>query len=68
VELAPSGRVVVVSGDLGRPGHRVLRPPQSRPAYDVMLLESTCRARERHDEAAAERLAAAIRRTAEATC
>lgn len=57
-------RTVVVSGDLGRPGHRVLRPPQPRPRCDALLLESTYGNRDRHDEDAADRLADTIRRTA----
>lgn len=57
-------RTVVVSGDLGRPGHRVLRPPQARPRCDTLLLESTYGNRDRHDEHATDVLADTIRRTA----
>ncbi|HEU5474939.1 MAG TPA: MBL fold metallo-hydrolase [Actinophytocola sp.] len=57
-------RTVVVSGDLGRPGHQVLCPPQPRPSCDALLLESTYGNRDRHDEDAADRLADTIRRTA----
>lgn len=57
-------RTVVASGDLGRPGHRVLCPPQPRPPCDTLLLESTYGDRDRHDENAVEQLADAVRRTA----
>ncbi|MGW6442689.1 MBL fold metallo-hydrolase RNA specificity domain-containing protein [Lentzea sp. NPDC055074] len=57
-------RSAVVSGDLGRPAHRVLLPPQPRPACDTLLIESTYGDR-RHDDAAATALFAnTIRRTA----
>jgi metallo-beta-lactamase family protein len=56
-------RAIVVSGDLGRPGHRVLCPPAPRPVCDALLLESTYGNRDRHDEDAADQLAGAIRRT-----
>ncbi len=39
--LADTGRRVLVTGDLGRPGHPLLRPPASRPDVDVVLVEST---------------------------
>jgi metallo-beta-lactamase family protein len=61
--LADGARTVVVSGDLGRPDHKVLRAPEPRPACDVLLLESTYGNRERHDENAAEQVADTIRRT-----
>lgn len=64
LELSDAGRSVVVSGDLGRPGHQVLQPPQPRPPCDVLLLESTYGARERHDASAVEVFAETIRRTA----
>jgi metallo-beta-lactamase family protein len=63
LDLASAGRTVVVSGDLGRPGHRVLRAPEERPSCDVLLLESTYGARERHDENVSDALARTIRRT-----
>ncbi|WP_439657787.1 MBL fold metallo-hydrolase RNA specificity domain-containing protein [Lentzea sp. HUAS TT2] len=57
-------RSAVVSGDLGRPAHRVLLPPQPRPECDTLLIESTYGDR-RHDDAAATALFAnTIRRTA----
>lgn len=56
---------VVISGDLGRPHHPILCPPEPPDACGTLLLESTYGGR-RHDEAGAEeRLADAIVRTAE---
>lgn len=63
LEFTEAARTAVVSGDLGRPGHHVLRPPEPRPACDVLLLESTYGARERHDEDATKLFARTIRRT-----
>lgn len=58
------GGNVVVSGDLGRPRHPVLNPPQPRPPCTTLLLESTYGAREHHDDVAARRtVAEAINRT-----
>lgn len=67
VELRIGGmysRVVVFSGDLGRPRHPILRPPVGRPTGDVLLIESTYGDRVHEDEAALERFRDAIRRTA----
>jgi metallo-beta-lactamase family protein len=56
---------VVVSGDLGRANHPILLPPEPLSACGTVLVESTYGGR-RHDEAGAiERVADAIRRTAE---
>jgi metallo-beta-lactamase family protein len=56
---------LVVSGDLGRPTHLVLNPPQPRPPSATLLLESTYGSRERLDDGSARQaLAAAVRRTA----
>jgi metallo-beta-lactamase family protein len=43
LRLSEHGRTVtvVVSGDLGQPGHPIVRDPEPRPASDVLLLEST---------------------------
>lgn len=41
VELHAAGRTVLVSGDLGRPDHPLLRPPEPPAAADVVILEST---------------------------
>lgn len=40
-QVLVDGRAVVVSGDLGRGTHPLLAPPASRPAADVVLVEST---------------------------
>ncbi len=56
---------VVFSGDLGRPEHPVLVPPDPPSACGTLLIESTYGGR-RHDEGGAEtQLADAISRTAE---
>lgn len=56
---------VLVSGDLGRPSHPILAAPEAPLASGTLLVESTYGGR-RHDEAdTMERLADAIRRTAE---
>jgi metallo-beta-lactamase family protein len=55
---------VVVSGDLGREGHPLLREPEPRPDCDALLVESTYGDRSRSDTAAAlDQLAATITRT-----
>jgi metallo-beta-lactamase family protein len=56
---------VVVSGDLGRQSHLLLRPPESRPECDTLLIESTYGDRRREDADAFGSLAATITRTAE---
>ena len=53
---------VVFSGDLGRPGHPILRSPARPPAASAMVLESTYGDR-RHPPADPEALADAVRRT-----
>lgn len=68
VELRLDGhkpRILVFSGDLGRPHHPILRPPSRLPAGDVVLVESTYGDREHEDVASIERFQSAIRRTAE---
>lgn len=56
---------VLFSGDLGRPEHPVLMPPEPPTGCGTLLIESTYGGR-RHDEAGAEtHLADAIVRTAE---
>jgi metallo-beta-lactamase family protein len=56
-------RSLVSSGDLGRPVHPLLLPPEPRPVSDALLVESTYGDR-RHDAAAAlDRLAVVIERT-----
>ena len=61
--LGLSGRDVVVSGDLGRPAHRVLSPPRPRPDCDALLLESTYGDRVHDDEGAVALFAETVRRT-----
>lgn len=62
---ATASRRLVVSGDLGRPGHPLLQPPEKRPACDVLLVESTYGDRPRHESGSDEVLSAAISRTIE---
>ncbi|MCX8071224.1 MAG: MBL fold metallo-hydrolase [Candidatus Binatia bacterium] len=67
VELRIGGmvsRVVVFSGDLGRPRHPILRPPVPRATCDVLLVESTYGDRLHEDVASLERFREAIQRTA----
>lgn len=51
------------SGDLGRPAHLLLRPPDPFTGADVLLLESTYGNRQHADEQARAAFAAAITRT-----
>lgn len=60
----PPERRIVVSGDLGRPCHPLLRPPAPLGPADVVLVESTYGDRRHEDADADERFADAIRRTA----
>ncbi|MER8044643.1 MBL fold metallo-hydrolase [Streptomyces sp. NPDC094032] len=46
------GHTLAVSGDLGRPGHPLLLPPEPFSGADVLLVESTYGDR-RHDQASA---------------
>ncbi len=67
VELRLGGmpsRVVLFSGDLGRPFHPILRPPVFRATCDVLLIESTYGDRIHEDVTSLERFRDAIRRTA----
>jgi metallo-beta-lactamase family protein len=60
-------RVIVFSGDLGRPGTPILRDPTPVPGADYVLVESTYGGREHEPEAEAIRvLAETIRMVAEA--
>jgi metallo-beta-lactamase family protein len=54
---------LVFSGDLGRPDHPLLRPPDPPPAADALVIESTYGNRTHEDEAVIERFVAAISRT-----
>ena len=62
VSLGTDGPHVVFSGDLGRDGHPILRPPAPPPAADFVVVESTYgdRAHPAHDPA---RLADIVNRT-----
>jgi metallo-beta-lactamase family protein len=53
------------SGDLGRPAHRLLRPPDPFTGADVLLVESTYGNREHADERARQAFAGTITRTLE---
>ena len=56
---------LVFTGDLGRPNHPLLSPPDPRPPVDVVVTESTYGAREHEPVDPAKELAGLIRRTAE---
>jgi len=65
-EFSANGRTLRLgmSGDLGRPGRRILRDPEIHPGVDALVLESTYGDRVHPDEAETEReLAAIIGRT-----
>ena len=64
LSLARSGRTVFVSGDVGRPWHPILRPPEPVPVVDVALVESTYGDRHHDDERSRETFRNAIVRTA----
>ncbi|MEZ5378711.1 MAG: MBL fold metallo-hydrolase [Acidimicrobiales bacterium] len=64
VELAPSGRRIVFSGDLGRPSHPLLVPPESPSDADMVVMESTYGGRQHDDEGAIDEFASVITRTA----
>lgn len=59
------GADLLVSGDLGRPQHPILRGPDPPPAARTLLVESTYGNRVHADEEALELFAQAIVRTAE---
>jgi metallo-beta-lactamase family protein len=65
LEIAGPGRPcsIAYSGDLGRPAHRLLRPPEPFPGADVLLVESTYGNREHDDRGARQVVAATITRT-----
>jgi metallo-beta-lactamase family protein len=62
LDVPAASTSVLFSGDLGRPRHPVLRPPDPPPAARFVVLESTYGNRSHADEGLGE-LAAAIRRT-----
>lgn len=57
------GRTLAVSGDLGRPGHPLLRPPEPFSGADVLLMESTYGNRRHEDQAARAHFADVVIRT-----
>ena len=57
-EAGGEERVIVFSGDLGRPGTPILRDPTAMPAADYVLVESTYGGREHEPEAEAIRVLA----------
>jgi len=61
--IGDGSRSVVISGDLGRPDHPLLAPPDPRPHSDVLLIESTYGDRAHQSWDGAERLASVIRQT-----
>ena len=59
VEIRGGDRTLVISGDLGRPDHPLLKPPDVVPAADAVVVESTYGDRERQ-HVGLDRLAAAV--------
>ncbi|MEU3341813.1 MBL fold metallo-hydrolase [Streptomyces sp. NPDC006668] len=57
------GAVLAVSGDLGRPGHPLLRPPEPFSGADVLLMESTYGNRRHEEQAGRAHFAEVITRT-----
>lgn len=62
LEVPEAGTSVLFSGDLGRPVHPVLRPPDPPPASRFVVIESTYGDRS-HPEASLDELGDVIRRT-----
>ena len=54
---------LAASGDLGRPAHRLLCPPDPFAGADVLLVESTYGSRAHHDARARQAFASTITRT-----
>jgi metallo-beta-lactamase family protein len=64
LELAAGAkRTLLFSGDLGRPRHPVLRPPDPPPDADAVVVESTYGDRLHEDVESSRRFEEAIRRT-----
>ncbi|MEV7414540.1 MBL fold metallo-hydrolase [Streptomyces sp. NPDC089919] len=57
------GHTLAASGDLGRPGHPLLLPPEPFTGADVLLMESTYGNRRHDHESARREFAAVISRT-----
>ncbi len=64
ISLEDSGATALFSGDLGRPSHPLLLPPEPPPPVDVIVVESTYGNRS-HPQSDSAVLATAIRRTVE---
>jgi metallo-beta-lactamase family protein len=65
VQIGNAGAGVTFSGDLGRPWHPILAPPDPPGACDWLLVESTYGDRQHDDADAVARLAGVISRTVE---
>jgi metallo-beta-lactamase family protein len=63
IELGESRRTVLFSGDLGRPEHPLLRPPEPPAAADVIVVESTYGNRHHNTDDGHQLLADAVNRT-----
>lgn len=63
--LAADDRTVEFSGDLGRPDHPILRPPEPPVGADVLVCESTYGDRAHDDDSTRDVFAGAIARTVE---
>ncbi|MGR3867478.1 MBL fold metallo-hydrolase RNA specificity domain-containing protein [Streptomyces graminifolii] len=57
------GHTLAVSGDLGRPGHPLLRPPEPFSGADVLLMESTYGDRRHEEDAGRAHFADVLTRT-----
>ncbi|MGW2717755.1 MBL fold metallo-hydrolase RNA specificity domain-containing protein [Streptomyces sp. NPDC001492] len=57
------GRTLAVSGDLGRPGHPLLRPAEPFSGADVLLMESTYGNRRHEEQAGRTHFADVLTRT-----
>ncbi|MEV0173561.1 MBL fold metallo-hydrolase [Streptomyces sp. NPDC050803] len=57
------GHTLAVSGDLGRPGHPLLLPPEPFSGADVLLMESTYGNRRHEEEAGRAHFADVVTRT-----
>ena len=62
--LEVGGRRILFSGDLGRPDDLLMKPPESAPAADVVVCESTYGDREHPEEDVLAELAPALQRVA----
>ncbi|MCC9711888.1 MBL fold metallo-hydrolase [Streptomyces sp. MNU76] len=57
------GHTLAVSGDLGRPGHPLLLPPEPFSGADVLLMESTYGKRPHEEDTARDHFASVLTRT-----